>query len=444
MSAASPPPPRTSLLRASSLLAAANGTAILTGLLTGPVLARTLGVDGRGLLAAVLVPLSLASGLTLLSAGEYATQQVARGVRASTAFVSLVPLVLAGAGAGALVLLLVAEPLSDGESIVRDWLVVGALSLPLGVLVPLGIGVAGGLERWGVVAACQSAPPLLYAVSVGVLAVLGELTVGTAVASFLVTSVLGALPLLVLRRGPPSSRPRFDRAVLSGGGAYGLRALGGMLAITLNTRLDQMLMLSLSSARQLGLYAVAVTIAGIATSLIVSLGGAMVPRVAAGDRALVARACRTSIGLAAGSCCLFGILTYPVLLVLFGREFTEALPMALVLLLAQVPGVGSLVLGYGLRASGFPGRVSIADVSALVVTLPALFLLVPRLGGLGAALASLCAYALTFVVLALVARTQLGVGMRDMMVPRKGEMLDIGRRIAGAVRARIKPTSDGR
>src|SRR3954447_6007638 len=107
-------PASPSLLRAASLLAAANFAAIASGFLTGPILAHALGVDGRGLLAAVIVPLSLAAAIAPFGIGEFATQQVAKGVPPRVAAASLLPLVALAGVCAAAVVYGISTAISDG------------------------------------------------------------------------------------------------------------------------------------------------------------------------------------------------------------------------------------------------------------------------------------------------------------------------------------------
>lgn len=428
---------RPSLLRATSLLAAANVLTIATGFLTGPIIARSIGADGRGLIAAILVPLSIASMLATFSAGDYANQSVARGAPAGRVTWSLLPMVLVTGAVTAGVVILLAPWLAAGESLVEDLLVVGALLLPLGLCVPMGLGVFSGKHRWTPVALALALPAAVNAVAIVFLAVTDALTVTTVAVASLTTGLLGVVPLLVVARGALRPVP-VDWRIAREGSSYGVRSFPGVASVALNARLDQALMLSLAGARELGLYAIAVTIASASSSLVSSIGVATAPDVAAGDRTAAARSCRlamtASILIGSG----LAVAAYPLLRVLFGPEFTEAIDMVLILLVAQVPVAGSLVLGYSLRAVNRPGIVSWADIVALGVTVVGLVLLVPALGGVGAALVSLATYVVAFVLLLLAARSHFGLAVSDFLVADRAEVISIVRRLL-AVGRRITP-----
>ena len=80
------------------------------------------------------------------------------------------------------------------------------------------------------------------------------------------------------------------------------------------------------------------------------------------------------------------VLAYPVLTLLSGPGFQAATTMVVILLVAQIPSSANVVLGFSLRSAGMPGKVSIAELIGLSVTIPGVFALVPVLGGIGAAI----------------------------------------------------------
>jgi O-antigen/teichoic acid export membrane protein len=426
-------PRRLSITRAATLLAGANAVAILSGFVTAPLVARALGPEGRGLVAAILVPLSLITQLSQFSLGDYAGQKVARGIKVATAFASLVPLSVGCGLVGWLVLVLLSGTLAGSHHAVVQFLVIGGALLPLSVIGGLLAGLATGRQLWGLVSLWQACVPLLYTVPVVVLAIVGALSVKTVVIATLGSSIAGLLFF-----APAGLRKRdgwrVDLSVTREAISYGARALPGVASVMGNGRLDQILMLSLAGSRQLGLYAVAVTFAGTATFLISSIAIAIYPSVAAGEHELIPRACRLSLGTTIICASGGALIAYPMFRLLFGRAFEDAIGMTLILLVAQLPAAGSTVIGYGLRSMGHPGRVSIADSAALVITVPALFVLLPVLGGVGAALVSLCAYTATFALLLRYAVLESGLPASAFVAVRRSDLAEALRQIRAAGR----------
>jgi O-antigen/teichoic acid export membrane protein len=83
----------------------------------------------------------------------------------------------------------------------------------------------------------------------------------------------------------------------------------------------------------------------------------------------------------------------------FGTAFAGAVPMLIVLLAANLFLVPAQVLGSAVIAAGNPGAAARSQVLGLVITVPALIVLLPLFGGLGAAWVSLASYAASFGVL---------------------------------------------
>src|SRR5207302_4114647 len=87
-----------------------------------------------------------------------------------------------------------------------------------------------------------------------------------------------------------------------------------------------------------------------------------------------------------------------VLRYLYGTAFLEATQTLRILLVASVVlGTSGIVIS-GLNGFGHPGLSTIARLSSAAVTVVSLLLLLPRLGIVGAALASLMGYSATLIV----------------------------------------------
>jgi O-antigen/teichoic acid export membrane protein len=128
------------------------------------------------------------------------------------------------------------------------------------------------------------------------------------------------------------------------------------------------------------------------------------------------------------------IITAPLLCVtVFGEDFRGSIDDLRVLALGGVGIATSVLLGNALIAQRRPLLAAAADATALVVTLALDILLIPSLGGLGAAIATTVAYGVGSVVLTVVFVRLLGGRARDL-VPRFGDLAWYSRQ-AGALLA---------
>jgi O-antigen/teichoic acid export membrane protein len=393
---------------------------LLSGLVTAPLLARALGAEGRGLLAAVAVPLGVSGYILQLGLGQFAVNRVAQGTRVNVVFGSMaLPLVLVGCLVGALSPELAAG-LSGGRQPIQRYLTIGFVMMPVTLLIFLSMSIATGLARWRTLAVGRLVSPLIMCLGVVVLAAFGELTLDRAI---VLTLVSGLLPIVavspILRLGfPPSVKSRLVRDGLS----FGSRASVGVIATMANQRLDQVLMVPLVPARQLGLYAVAVTIASLSAVLASQIVTVVLPRISAGESHLLAQATRYVVFVTLATGAVIAIATWLFLVPFFGADFANARPLVYVLVIGWVSLAGLTTLSQGLPAVGRPGAPSVGEMISLAITVPGLIVLLPTMGAMGAALVSVVAYTTTFAVLVVIAARHLGHRPADYLLLRRGDV----------------------
>jgi O-antigen/teichoic acid export membrane protein len=386
-------------------LTVANALAAAAGLITGPLLARALGASGRGDLAAILVPFSLAPSVLSLGIPAFAYCELPRGRAVDEVIGSLgLPLLALGVAA-AVAAVPVADALAGGRETVRLFLIIGFLCMPILMVAGLVSSSLGALERWRRVVATRLIPFAVAFAAIAVLSAVGRLTVATAAAFTLLGALLSLLPGLSLltERG----RPVFRLALAREGVGFGLKSWVGALALMANARLDQLLMITAVAPRELGLYAVATTLAGASGLATGALSPPLMARVAAGQTHLLPQALRITLAATVALNVALGLATPTLLPALFGPEFREAVAMAIVLLAAGVPFAGASVLSSALQADGAPLIPSLGEGIALVITVAGLATLLGPLGGLGAAIVSLAAYSASFTFQLIMARRRI-------------------------------------
>jgi O-antigen/teichoic acid export membrane protein len=275
-----------------------------------------------------------------------------------------------------------------------------------------------GERRYGLTYLYAAGGAIGRAIVLVLLAIAGSLTVQSAVWATALIGLIGVpIFLRVFARRPetaPPAKVRVTRAL----GSYGLRSWGIATAGLANTRLDQVLMLPIAGAVQLGYYAVAVSLAELTTPITGAISQVLFPEAAARRSwASVAQAVRGT-AIVVGSLSLGGIAIAPFVIPLaFGRNFSDAVPMAQVLFVAGVPLALRLLIGSGFLAAGRPGLSSLSQVVALCVTAPGLAVLVPAYGAMGAAYTSLAAYSTACAFSAWQARRLTGMSYVTLLVP---------------------------
>src|SRR5437870_3219712 len=124
------------------------------------------------------------------------------------------------------------------------------------------------------------------------------------------------------------------------------------------------------------------------------------------------QACLVCLGL---GCSLLCVIVPWLIPFAFGRDFGGAVLACRILLPGAVALGLSQVLYDGARALGHPALPAHAEGCSLIVTLGCLYLLVPRFGFVGAALASTLAYGTSLVAAFVLLKRRAGLGWRDLV-----------------------------
>ena len=376
-----------------------------TSLLTGPMLARALGPEGRGELASVVAPaqvLVFVLGFGVPGACAYFAHQHRRptlvGASIATSVVLAAPLA---------VLLWVLAPAYLAD---RDPMTVTAFRLlAVQALVTIvaqstneqrralhGAGTTYNLFR--------SLALLLNAVAVAVLFVTGNLGLATALTAVVATAVVADVAtLLAARLERPVIRARTVRQVWS----FGLRSWVGTLSNAMSGRLDQVLLVGMASSAQLGRYAVAVSAANVTIPIGQGAASAVLPHLRRGGLRSWAELVRAvlTVGATATGVSLAVAAVAPLLLpLLFGEGFRGALVPLLLLLPGQVAGAMAEVLRADLSSRGHPGQASLCQGIAAAVTVVLIVPAVHRHDIAGAAVVTTIAYVSMFISAAVLAR----------------------------------------
>lgn len=238
---------------------------------------------------------------------------------------------------------------------------------------------------------------------------------GAQVAGFALAAIAA---VLVLRK---ETRPRFELRpdACKGILAYGARVHLSTVAAYLNQRMDQLLLSLLLPARELGLYAVAVTLAvGIgfvptAVGNVTLANGANQSAEAA--RRTIARSFRiTLLWLLVAGLSLF-VLSPFLISLLFGDKFSGSILACRILVPGIIAAGLNQVLYSGANALGNPVLPSIAEGVGLLATGLGLYLLVPAWGYVGAAAVSTAAYTISLVVMLAACKLRLDISFLQLL-----------------------------
>jgi O-antigen/teichoic acid export membrane protein len=185
---------------------------------------------------------------------------------------------------------------------------------------------------------------------------------------------------------------------------YSIRVHLGTLANLANGRLDQLIMTAIISTKSLGLYAFAVTLSEMLNQVASAISLAIMPKVAGESdmevkRMIAIRSVRWTLLIGTiGAILLYVIAPYAIQL-LWGNRFVESTPVVRVLLPGTVMLGIARTLCSTMRGIDKPMAGTWAELASLAVMIPMLIYLLPRLGIVGAGIASSCGYAVNGIVL---------------------------------------------
>jgi O-antigen/teichoic acid export membrane protein len=400
---------------------------VVLGFAAAVLVARWLGPSDRGLFALMWLVGALVVAIFGLGVPISITYHLSSGA-SSTAEV------LGAALAWAAVLGMVFVPLSW---VLRDELADlvargqgGDAWVLVGLLVPaIFLGYATlqflvGLLRFGWSNALRATS---RAVFVGLLALLlGALGYGvsgalTALIVSWLTVVVLATPLIVRY-----ARPRFSRSSLGSILRYGLLVQLGTVSAFASLRLDILVLQHFRELDQVGVYAVAQSVAETVTILAVGFAGSMLPLVArleGSERQDLTgeaiRNCSLLGAVAVAGLALFGPLLVPVV---FGQDFADAVTPLLILLPSMWFLGIALAVGSTLRGYARPGLASLLAGFSMVVTIGLDLLLIPSYGVNGAAVASAVAYVLYGASSVIYLGRVAGLPIAALIVPTRADI----------------------
>jgi O-antigen/teichoic acid export membrane protein len=374
-------------------LASTTYLATMFGIVTGPITARVLGAEGRGEYAAVMIYSSTATVILSLGMG-FTVSHALLTLRADPRMVYgnilrfcgllLIPsLILAGAAV---------TLMSDFSDAARLGTLVFIVLAPLGVLQICLNAFLMSEGALGPLTLARVLPLFLNVVGVVLLALTGTLTV----ASYLVLTFIGTVGAAALTVGLVKLRPN------SGGRLgpqfrFGLRAYPGSLAGIANSQLDQLMVAPLLGARDLGYYAVAVTLANLPLGVVQALSARSIrdisgPEGGGLDIVRAAHNLRQAVVIATIAVTGLAVVTPLLVPLLYGRSFGATAGLCLVLLPGTIAVTVSVIAGPALSLAGRPGSASMAQLVALGFTAVGLAVTLPVLGVMGAAITTTLAY----------------------------------------------------
>jgi O-antigen/teichoic acid export membrane protein len=200
---------------------------------------------------------------------------------------------------------------------------------------------------------------------------------------------------------------------------FGYKTQATSLTNYFNQRIDQLALSLFVPPRQLGLYAVAVTLSTAVTVFPQAAGIVTFSRGSSQHsddaKATIGVSFRASLAWLLVCCSVLYVLAPFLIRFVFGAEFEGSILACRILLPGAVMLGLNQVLYNGASALGRPALPSYAEGVSVGVTAIGLYVLVPRYGYVGAAIISSVAYTISFLVMLGLAHRLLGLSLRVLL-----------------------------
>lgn len=385
----------------------AYGLLPMVGLITAPMLARVLGPNGRGQLAAVLQPLTVLEAIILAGAPIAVTYFVGTGlnfrdIRRYVCFISTI------AACFSLVIAVVySSEIAQTANLNRGFVFGVWCTSILTLVIGIRRAVLQGRGRLDRINVERCALALLRLGLIVLLVALGVRVVEPYILAALVPGFVAAIALLLPSRTQEADRSTQKPTESVNGSkfyTFALLAGSGHIAITINSRLDQAVLPVFLNTNELGLYAVAVTIAEL--PLIMTL---VITRnlLSEASRGFTTKELLTTAGIGSILVALVSLglwLAAPsATVLLFGDQFSGAADIARLLLVGTTFVSVTSAMGAILAGIGKPGSGIISPTAGIVVIISGFLALGENLNIYDASLVVLASRLLTAIVAVVVA-----------------------------------------
>lgn len=416
----------TSMGRNVSLTFVANVATMAVGVCTGILAARLLGPVGEGQLAAIQTWPLLLGSLAMLGLPEALVYFIARDptrgreFTTTAAMVGLASAIVIGAVSWEILPWLLSAQSTAVVDGARVFLLIGVTYAIVGI--PHGaLRGARKFKAWNLF---RLAPGLVW---LGILCIAWATNHATPIPLsrwYLVGFAAVGIPFLIvvahLLQGPIRPRPRSVGPLLR----FGLPSVLTTVPQTVNLRLDQLMIIALLPARDLGLYVVAVAWSGPISPLLSAIGSVLYPNISAEpsrNRRMQVVATALQGGMAIGGVVALALLVATPLGIpfVFGSRFNGSVSAALVLVPAGAVLAWTGIAQEGIRGMGRPGLVLAAEGVGALVTVTVLPFLLDSQGILGAAIASLLGYLVVAIACVLAIHKITGLRPRSLIIPTR-------------------------
>ena len=408
-------------------------TVMAIGAVTGIVVARCLGAAGRGVVAAATVYPAVILSLLELGVRQSSAYHLGKKIYSNAQVIGAVSALVLLLGTGGVLMSTGLLLWMDNPAITPLVILLAVAPIPLSIFTSYGSGVLLGNRLVGQFANIGWLVEVLRLLAV--FAFVWLLAWGAAGA--LLASLLAGTLVAVYAAGRiaplASLRPRFEWPVIRTLVLKGLVYSVALFVITLNYKVNIVVMERLSNVTEIGVFALGVSVAQLTWALPQAITTALFSHSATAEdenafAGKVARLFRVTVLVAAALVAGLGVAAPVLVPVIYGADFAPSVRVIHLLLPGVFFMLGLKILNMDLAGRGRPNASLWAMVPALLVNAALSVTLVPRYGAPGAAVASSVAYTAGGVGMMLVYCRHTGIRLAELWRYQRGDFAFLGAR----------------
>jgi O-antigen/teichoic acid export membrane protein len=336
----------------------------LLGIVSGPILARSLGPDGRGQFAAIMQPITIATTIAAAGVPTAITYFIAKGYSKKLLRKFALKILIVSTPIIFALLILYGITLSESQNIDLFWLILIWSFVFLSVIVEMRrsflLGI-GAMKRLDTERFIFSIARFFCIFSAWHYSILNAEQLSTLLLlSFALTSILLWAPKIRHQDSLKDiSYEQFKKYMLS--------TAAVSISSVLAARIDQVLLPIQTTSLEVGYYAVGVTVSEVPLIFAILAGRSTLHSSSIGEPLSVQfQKARIFLGLGFLSTVIIYLTSHIIIHKIFGLEFQSSYRIVLVLLVSTLLSIASAVINSSLCGSGNELKAAIMSISALI------------------------------------------------------------------------------
>jgi len=306
------------------------------------------------------------------------------------------------------------------------FLAVAFLIIPLSLIGGYLSSVLLGMQRIKELSMINILTALIRFIFLLLFIVILDLGVGGALIAIILISTCWLILNIILLRRYTQFKIVKDMRLIEASIRFGLKGHIGNVLQFFNYRLDIFLVNFFLGARSVGIYTTSVTLAELLWYIPNSVQTVLLSRTASSDSETARRftpiVCRHTLFITTCAAIFLALIGKPLILIAFTDRFAMAVQPLYLLLIGIIALSLSKVITSDLAGRGMPYYVTYAALISLASTVILDIALIPRLGIIGAAIASSVAYCITTVMMVAFYIGNTGVKLSDILILKKDDI----------------------